>query len=179
MNLSTDSTTELGTDAAASPEAEDRWTGHNWRISAISKGLEELLVNGQLPQFSLDRRPGKGPAVYALKPVAPTPLPVCFAPGILLTQCGTVLPGPLKCEKPLAAPFVEPHDPYWNASEQILCDERDLQRLEGVIEMSDGAHRVSLYQADDVLTDGKILLVVDFKGLISKSNSDGTAVGHN
>jgi hypothetical protein len=179
MNLSTDSTTELGTDAAAGPEAEDPWTGHTWWISVISKGLEELLIEGQLPQFRLERRPGKGPAVYALKPVTPIALPACFAPSILLTHCGTVLPGPLKCEKPLAASFVTPHDPYWNASEQILCDERDLLRLEGVIEMSDGAHTVSLYQADDVLTDGKLLLVVDFKSLKSKSNSDGTAVGHN
>jgi hypothetical protein len=179
MNLSTDSTTELGTDAAARPEAEDPWIGHTWRISAISKGMDELLINGQLPQFSLERRPSKGPAVYALKSAASIPLPVCFAPSTLLTQCGTVLPGPLKCETLLAAPFVEPHDPYWNASEQVLCDERDLLRLEGLIEMSDGAHKVSFYQANDVLTDSKILLVLDFKGLKSKSNSDGSAVGHN
>ena len=92
-------------------------------------------------------------------------------------QRGAFRPGPLNCPKPLATPFVEPHKPYWDACEQVLRDDRDLLRLEGVIQMTDGPHRISLYQVNDVLADNKTLLVMDIRSTLT--NPDGTAIGHN
>jgi hypothetical protein len=178
MNSSITGTPENQT--TTSPrETEDAWTGHTWRVAAVSLGLEELHVNGAPPHFWLERRPSTGPAVYALKPTKPVALPECLAPSVLLTQHGSVKPGPLKSNKSLAAPFTLPHKPYWDALEEVLRDERDLLRLEGTIQMSDGPHKIRLYQVDNVLTDNKLLLVMDIKSLTSKTNSDGTAVGHN
>jgi hypothetical protein len=172
-------TSPSGNDTACdSREREDAWAGQMWTIAAVSLGLEELHVNGAPPQFWLERT-ASGPAVYALKPPKPVALPQCLAPNVLLTQRGSVLPGPVKCDKLLAAPFVEPHQPYWDLSEEILRDERDLLRLEGTIGMSDGPHRIRLYQLSNVLTNARTLLVIDIKSLTSGSNSDGAAVGHN
>ena len=178
MNYSTTNAPEDGTTLTTGREAKDSWN-QTWTIAALSDGLEELLVNGSPPQFSLERTPGTTPAVYALKPVIPVELPVSLAPSVLLTQRGTTQLGPLKCTTPLCASFVAPHKPYWDVSEEVVCDGRDLRRLEGTIEMSDGSHTLCLYQVDNVLTEGKTLLVLDIKSKKSKANPDGSAIGHN
>jgi hypothetical protein len=159
----------------------DSWTSEVWNIAAVSKGLNDLYVNGQPPQFRLVRQ-GEQPPLYALKPVTPVELPDCLAPSVLLTQLGTIDPGPVKCiTARLPAPFVTPHEPYWTVSEEIIADneERDLKRLEGTIHLSDGPHTIRLFQVDSVLTNKKTLLVIDIEQIDSTANSDGTAVGHN
>src|SRR5215468_5604584 len=112
MNYPTDNAPR-GTTASAAGEKQDAWAG-DWKIAAVSDGLDELYVNGSPPQFRLERKAGAAPVVYALKPLTPVELPACLAPSVLLTQHGRVQPGPVKCQKPLAAPFVEPHKPYWD-----------------------------------------------------------------
>jgi hypothetical protein len=178
VNYSTTGTSTSQT-TSSGQAAEDTWTGQTWQIAAVSVGLEELHVNGAPPQFWLERRSETNPPVYALKPVQPVQLPECLAPSILLTQRGSVQPGPIRCQKALAAPFVNPHQPYWDACTEVVGDDRDLLRLEGIIQMSDGPHRIRLYQVDNVLAEDKTLLVIDIKAVTSKANPDGTAIGHN
>ena len=176
------STTNMPEDdktCASGQDAEGLWTGETWTIAAVSAGPEEVPVDGIAPQFTLERLPGSTPGVYVLKPEATIGLPEWLAPSPVLRQRGAVAPGPLKCKRPLAVPFVKPHAQYWDASAEVLSDERDLLRLEGIIQLSDGPHRIRLYQVNDVLADNKLLLVVDVKSQPSKTNSDGTAIGHN
>lgn len=177
MNYSTTSTPD--NDTECSRETEDTWTGQTWKVAAVSVGLEELHVNGAPPQFWLERVAATGPAVYALKPTTAVELPQCFAPSVLLTQYGAIEPGPLKCTKRLPTPFVKPHKPYWDALEEVLGDDRDLRRLEGTIQMSDGPHKIRMFQVNNILADDRTLLVIDIKSLASRTNSDGSAVGHN
>src|SRR5215813_257431 len=128
MNNPTNNTPGGATASAAGREKVDSWTGQIWKIAVVSKGLDELYVNGSPPQFRLERRPGGPTAVYALTPVTPIELPGCLASNVLLTQHGTMKPRVLKGSGLLAAPFVQPHAPYWNASEEVLRDNRDLIR---------------------------------------------------
>ena len=165
--------------AGANQAGQEAWAGKTWTIAAVSMGLEELQVNGSLPQFQLERQPGSGPAVYALRSPQQMALPQCFAASVLLTQRGAVPPTLAKRDPLLQAPFVMPHEPYWDASEEVINDSRDLLRLEGVIQMSDGPNRIVLYQVNNVLTGDKALLVIDIKSTLSKANTDGTCIGHN
>jgi hypothetical protein len=158
-------------------QATDPWTTPTWTIADVSEQMHEVKVNGSFPQFQLERQPDSNPAVYALKPAQAATLPSCLAANVLLTEAGTVPPGPVNCETLLAIPFAADRTPYWDVSNKVVGDERDLLRLEGVIQMSDGPKSISLYQVDNVLTGNRMLLVVDIGS--PNANPDGTLIGHN
>ena len=184
MNYSTTNTPGDDTSLGSAQQAPDIWS-QKWTLEALSESLAELRVNDLPPKFELERQPGTQPAVYALKPVTPIELPKAFAPSLLLTELGKHAPSLLKCKTPLCSSFAEPHDPYWDALEEVIDDQRDLKRLEGTIEMSDGPHTLRLYQLN-VLTDGKTLLLLDISNgerapgaRKTLANPDGSAIGHN